>query len=322
MAALPVNITKKMNYDLIALGETMIALAPPAGESLRRADHWLVDHAGAESNTCVGLARLGLRVAWVSRLGDDAAGERILDALASEGVDTAWVRRDPQRPTGVMLKDSGAAVRYYRTGSAASVMGPEILDGVSAADARAVLVTGVTALIGEAPHAAGLALLDTARGLRIVDPNLRKGLWGSDRRAELVLPFIERCDLLLAGAGELDEILGAGGAGRAGATEGTAARPGSAEALAQRAASRGPREVVVRGATTVGALADGSWSELDIRRGAAVDPIGAGDAFNAGYIAARLSGWTVDAALRAGARCGAAVTSAPSDTAGFPRSLE
>jgi 2-dehydro-3-deoxygluconokinase len=78
----------------------------------------------------------------------------------------------------------------------------------------------------------------------------------------------------------------------------------------------------VRSATTIGALADGSWTALDIQRGAAVDPIGAGDAFNAGYIAARLGGWAVDAALAAGARCGAAVTNAPSDTAGFPRTLE
>jgi sugar/nucleoside kinase (ribokinase family) len=306
-----------MNYDLIAVGETMVALAPPAGESLRRASRWLADHAGAESNTCVGLARLGLKAAWVSRLGGDAAGDRILDALASEGVDTAWVQRDPKRPTGLMLKEPGAGVRYYRTGSAASVMGPEILDSVPVAGARAVLVTGVTALIGEAPHAAALALLDAARGLRIVDPNLRHGLWGSENRAMRVLPLTERCDLLLAGEDELDEILGAGGAGGARAVGGA----GSSEALARRAAARGPREVVVRGVTTIGALADGSWSELAIRRDAAVDPIGAGDAFNAGYIAARLTGRSVDAALRAGARCGAAVTGAMSDTSAFPRTL-
>ena len=77
----------------------------------------------------------------------------------------------------------------------------------------------------------------------------------------------------------------------------------------------------MRSATTIGALADGSWTARDIRRGAAVDPIGAGDAFNAGYIATRLRGGTVDAALRAGARCGAAVTNAMSDTAAFPRTL-
>jgi 2-dehydro-3-deoxygluconokinase len=304
-----------MSYDFVALGETMIALAPAHGTSLRTATSLLVDHAGAESNTAVGLARLGLRTAWVSSLGDDAAGARILDALSKESVDTRWVRRDPRRPTGMMLKDPDAGVRYYRTGSAASAMGPDILDGVPVADAAAVLVTGVTALIGDAPHAAGLALLSAARGLRIVDPNLRFGLWGSDRRRELVRPFIERCDLLLAGDAELAEIVGAGTAGRAGET----GDAGSDAELARLASALGPREVVVRGAGSIGVLADGSWTAIDIRRDAAVDPVGAGDAFNAGYIAVRIRGGTIDAALRSGVRCGAAVTTSVSDTAAFPR---
>jgi 2-dehydro-3-deoxygluconokinase len=298
-----------MAYDLIALGETMMALAPRPGESLRRAATLHVDHAGAESNTCVGLARLGFRVAWVSRLGEDAAGDRILDALAAEGVDTRWVRRDGERPTGMMLKDPDAGVRYCRTGSAASRLNPGDLAEVPAGDARAVLVTGVTALIGPQPHAAGLALLSAARGLRIVDPNLRAGLWGSDRRGELVWPFLERCDLLLAGDAELEELLGVG----------DTAVP---ETLARRTAARGPREVVVRGAATIGALAeDGSWRTLDIRRHAAVDSIGAGDAFNAGYTAVRLRGGPLEEALHAGIHCGAAVTTAMSDTSAFPRTL-
>jgi len=296
--------------DLIAIGETMIALAPPPGESLRTATAWLVDHAGAESNTCVGLARLGLQVAWVSRLGVDAAGDRILDALAREGVELRWVRRDPRRPTGVMIKEPAAGVRYYRSGSAASMLAPEDLADVPLSDARAVLVTGVTALIGPQPHAAGLALLSAAASrapLRIVDPNLRDGLWGSERRVELVMPFVERCDLLLTGERELAELLG---------------ESNDVKTLARRAAARGPREIVVRAPAIVGALdADGAWYELDVRRDLAVDPIGAGDAFNAGYIAVRLRGGTIDEALRAGARCGAAVTTAVSDTAAFPRHL-
>src|SRR5262245_32565629 len=287
-----------MPLDLIALGETMIALAPPAGASVRTAAQLLVDHAGAESNTCVGLARLGFRVAWVSRLGADAAGDRILDALAAEGpgsIDTQWVRRDASRPTGLMIKEPDAGVRYYRTASAASEMSPDDLTNVPVAEARAVLVTGVTALIGPQPHAAGLALLTKARGMRIVDPNLRKGLWGSDRRAELVRPFVENCDLLLTGAQELGELIG----------------EGAPDAMARRAADRGPREVVVRDAASIGVLAGGAWQTLDIRREGAVDPIGAGDAFNAGYIAVRLRGGSIEEALRNGVRCGVAVISSP-----------
>src|SRR6187455_1195408 len=101
-----------MEHDLIALGETMLALSPPAGESLRTAATLAIDHAGAESNTCVGLARLGLQVAWISRLGTDAAGDRVIDAIRHEGVDVQWVERDAERSTGLMLKNPGAGVHY------------------------------------------------------------------------------------------------------------------------------------------------------------------------------------------------------------------
>jgi len=185
-------------------------------------------------------------------------------------------------------------------------MTPDDLGDVPVADARAVLVTGVTALIGPGPQATALALLSRAHGLRIVDPNLRAGLWGSDRRAELVRPLIDRCDLLLTGGPELAELYG----------------DGDPRTLAGRVASRGVREVVVRDAAAVAALAGSEWYTLDITRDSAVDPIGAGDAFNAGYIAVRLRGGTIDDALRAGARCGAAVTRAVSDTAAFPRSID
>jgi len=293
-----------MIWDLIALGETMAAFTPSPGQSWQSASEALVDHAGAESNTCVGLARLGLQVAWVSRLGLDGPGDRILDALRAERVDTRFVRRDETCPTGIMLKDRGV-VRYYRSQSAASRINPQDLDGVPVGTARAVLVTGVTALIGPEPQAAGLALLARAGGIRIVDPNLRAGLWGSARRVELVRPFIEHCDLLLGGVAEFTELFDATGD----------------QPLARRAAECGPREVVVRGADRVGAMRDGQWWTLEITRRDAVDPIGAGDAFNAGYIAVRLRGGSIDAALSAGVRCGDAVTTAPSDTSAFPRTL-
>jgi 2-dehydro-3-deoxygluconokinase len=293
-------------YDLVAVGEAMLAFAPPAGEDFRTCRTVQVDHAGAESNTCVGLARLGFRVAWVSRLGCDAAGDRIFSALSAEGVDTQWVVRDPARATGLMIKHPTAGVQYYRRESAASALSPADLAGVPVAEARAVLVSGVTALIGPEPHAAGLALLSSARGFRIVDPNLRRGLWGSSRRAELVTAFVDRCDILLGGASELEELVGGS----------------DIETIARRCAVRSPREVVVRDVDRVHALTpDGEWIGIDIRRDAAIDPIGAGDAFNAGYVAVRLRGGSVDEAIRAGVRCGAAVTASASDTAGFPRTL-
>jgi 2-dehydro-3-deoxygluconokinase len=291
-------------YDLIALGETMATFCPPPGIALCNTTNLIVDHGGAESNTCVGLARLSFQVAWISKLGSDPLGDQVLEALQKEGLDTQWVIRDDARPTGIMVKDPvNGRVHYYRAGSAASTLSPQDLERVPVSEARAVLVTGITALIGADPKSAAIAMLEGARGLRVVDPNFRRGLWGSDRRVELVLPLIERCDLVLASERELTEIFGQ-------------AEP---KELARRCAQRGPREVVVRCDDRIGVLRKPSeWTELAIKSEPTSDPMGAGDAFNAGYIASFLVGKQIDEALRFAVHCGRAVALSTGDTAGFP----
>ena len=285
-------------YDVIALGETMLSLVAGDG-TLETATRFVATHGGAESNACVALARAGLRVSWVSRLGDDAAGHRVRAALQAEGVDLSWVATDRVRPTGVMLRDTAGGVSYLRASSAASALDVRDLDDVPVADARAVLVTGITAMLGHGPQRAAIALLDRAAGLRVVDPNLRPGLWGSDRDAELIGPLIARCDLLLGGETEL----------------GTFAA-GTGEALARACARLGPREVVItRGSAGAAALdPDGTYREQPPVPASERDPVGAGDAFNAAYLGARLDGRDVPDALKAASIAGAAAAATFGDT--------
>jgi 2-dehydro-3-deoxygluconokinase len=130
-----------MEHDLIGLGETMLALSPPAGESLRTAATLAIDHAGPESNTCVGSgsARSPGRLDQPPRHRRGGRPRHRRDSPRS--VDVQWVERDAERSTGLMLKNPGAGVHYYRRHSAASAMGPALLDAVPVASARAVLVT-------------------------------------------------------------------------------------------------------------------------------------------------------------------------------------
>jgi 2-dehydro-3-deoxygluconokinase len=288
--------------DVIALGETMRSIIA-VREPTRGRPVSFATHGGAESNACVALARLGFGAAWVSRLGTDDAGDRVLEALRACGVDLRWVRRDPERPTGWMFREtSGAPPVYERAGSAASALEPSDLEGVPVEQASAVLVTGITAMLGEGPQRAAITLLERAEGLRVVDPNLRRGLWGSDRARELVLPLVERADLLLGGEHELAELVGGPG-GRA---------------LAERCQELGPREVVLkRGAGGAAALTSRAWVEHLPTPRPDLDPVGAGDAFNAGYLAARLSGASVEEGLERGARSGADVASTIGDTGSF-----
>jgi 2-dehydro-3-deoxygluconokinase len=285
-------------FDLIALGETMLSLVAVDG-GLDGATSFRATHGGAESNACAALARRGLRAAWVSRLGADVAGDRVRAGLSAAGVDLSWVRTDPGRPTGLMLRDRSGGVAYWRAGSAASALTPEDLEGVPLEAARAVLVTGITAMLGAGPQRTAVAFLERAGGLRGVDPNLRRGLWGSDRAVELITPLLARCDVLLGGESEL-----------------RAFADGDGPALARACAALGPREVVVkRGAGGAAALdRQGRWHEHEGRPSEEVDPVGAGDAFDAAYLAARTEGADVPEALEAGASAGASVAASLGDT--------
>ena len=308
-----------MSFDLIALGEAMLTLSAPSGGSLEDTRVLEKSHACAESNTCVGAARLGLRTAWISRLGEDPPGRYVRAAVAAEGVDVSWVTVDPDRPTGLMLKDVQAGrVYYYRGQSAATHLSGADLDAVPVSEARAVLVTGVTALISDSAQCAAVSLLERARGLRVVDPNLRDGLWGSARARELVLPLVERADVVLGGEHELHTLFSGG------TTFSTGGRPRTTGSTTlgtfARAAGDRPCIVVARRGRD-GAVArdlDGSMHSVALDPVPDVDPRGAGDAFNAGYIAATLAGLNLDESLRVAARCGAAVAGQLGDTAGAP----
>lgn len=286
-------------FDVVALGETMLSLIAEDGP-MATATSFHATHGGAESNACVALARAGLRVAWVSRLGDDHAADRIRAALEREGVDLRWVVTDPERPTGAMFRDREGGLAYLRTGSAASALDARDLDDVPVQQARAVLVTGITAMLGAGPQRAAIELLDRATGLRMVDPNLRPGLWGSDRATDLIRPLVRRCDILIGGEHELGVI--APGVG--------------VEEIARACAALGPAEVVVkRGAGGLAALGpDGQWREHPAVPAVEHDPVGAGDACNAAYLAARLDGADITDALKAGAVAGAAAASVLGDT--------
>jgi 2-dehydro-3-deoxygluconokinase len=290
--------------DVLAIGETMFSLVALDGP-LDEATSFHATHGGAESNTCVALTRLGTSAAWVSRVGTDPPGDRIMALLGREGVHLSWVKRDLDRPTGLMLRDTLGTVRYYRAGSAASALSPDDLEEVPVEDARAVFGTGITPLLGRDPGRAVRALFRRARGTRALDLNLRKGLWGSDRAVALIEPLLRSCDLVFGGADEL------------GAFEDAP----TAEVLARAFARRGPREVVVKGGSSgAGALdPEGRWHEVAPASVEDVDPVGAGDAFDGGYLHARLAGAEVPEALIEGARCGAAVASTIGDADGVPR---
>jgi 2-dehydro-3-deoxygluconokinase len=271
--------------------------------------------AGAESNVAIGIRRLGVPAAWIGRLGNDEVGDLIERELRAEGV-RAVVRRD-DAPTGLMLKTARAGdlttVSYYRSGSAGSRLGPEDLDEDLIAGAAVLHVTGITPALGERPAAAVRTAIGYARAHGVpvsLDVNYRAALWDTVTAGRVVRELAEQADVLFAGENEVPVLTGDH-------------RVREPLDLARRLSDLGPREVLVkRGAQGCVALVDGQPYRRDAIAVRSVDPVGAGDAFVAGYLAELVAGRPVGARLDTAVAAGAFAVTVTGDWEGLPTRAE
>ena len=296
--------------SVVTLGETMVSLAAEEAGPLRYASRFRRRLAGAESNVAIGLARLGTSTGWVSRVGDDEFGEYVCSTLRGEGVDVSQVERDPDRPTGMMVKElrpvGKSRVWYYRSGSAASALSPEVLPTAYLRRARHLHLTGITPALSPECADAALSAARTvvqAGGTFSFDVNLRKQL-GVDDPASLFRPFIHIADFLFLGLDEAEQLF----------------QTQDSEAIKRELISLDRPAVVLKlGARGARAYSseEGRWIDASGYAVPVVDEVGAGDAFAAGYLAATFRGCPVEDALRIANAAGALTTTVPGDTEGF-----
>lgn len=295
----------------ICLGEAMIMLAGETGTPLEEIETFRRSVGGAECNVAGGLAALGVSTGWISRLGADGFGLHVLHDLRSRGVDVGGVEDDPARPTGLYVKSTmngRTQMHYYRSGSAAAAMDAAFLDRPAVrsrlAGAELVHTTGITAAISAtaAEMLERLATLRDTLGFTLsVDLNWRPALWRDADPAPL-WRVLRAADIVLIGA---DEALAFAGT----------SDPGELRALL------GPRSTIVVKSDAHVALAlepDGRSTEVSALTVEVVEPVGAGDAFAAGYLAGTLQGLPMKQRLRLGHLSAAAVLVVPNDHAAPP----
>ncbi|HEX2133067.1 MAG TPA: sugar kinase [Actinophytocola sp.] len=278
-----------------------MALFVPAEDGPPERVHtWTRTVGGAESNVACHLAGLGVTAAWVSAVGDDAFGRAVVDFVAGYGVDVSRVRVDPTRPTGLYVKESdasGSPVRYYRRGSAASGMGPALLADLPTTGMRVVHTSGITPALSDTCLALMRELVAAPRThLLAFDLNWRPALWAG-RDTAVLRELAAAADLVLVGADEAETVWGVG------------------DPVGIRAILPEPATLVVkqaeRGATLIERDPATGTDRLPVFQPAlrvdVVEPVGAGDAFAAGYLAATLDGAPPAHRLRAGHLQAAAV---------------
>src|SRR3712207_1589387 len=172
---------------VVTAGETMVLGVPARPGRLRHAPGLELKIGGAESNVAIALSRLGISAGWMSLIGDDEPGRLVLDRVRGEGVDTSMVRRVPDHPTGLYLREQvgqETRVYYYRRGSAASIMSEGTFDPQYLRGAEFLHLTGITPALSAACRGFVLWAAREARGggTRVsFDVNFRSKLWSAAR---------------------------------------------------------------------------------------------------------------------------------------------
>jgi 2-dehydro-3-deoxygluconokinase len=303
--------------DVITYGEAMAMFVAAETGALAGVGQFTKRIAGADLNVAIGLSRLGFKVGYMSRVGDDSFGQYVRDTLTREGIDGSCVTTDVRYPTGFQLKsknDDGSdpAVEYFRKGSAASHLSLDDYVPGYVLPARHLHLTGVAPAISASSRELAFHLAREMRqaGKTIsFDPNLRPTLWPSrEAMAAALNKLATFADWVLPGISE-GEIL-------TGYTK--------AEDIAQFYLDRGAKGVVVKlgaqGAYYRTATDSGVVEAQRVEK--VVDTVGAGDGFAVGVVSALLEGRTLPQAVARGNRIGALAIQVIGDSEGLPTRTE
>lgn len=303
-----------MTPNLVTFGEAMAVLSSPNTGPLRHAPNLNLGVAGAEATVAIGVHRLGGRAVWVGRVGDDEFGQLVRMTLAGQGLPRDNVLLDEEASTALMVKERRSGVRtrvsYYRRDSAGSRLRPEDVDDELVRTAGVLHLTGITPALSASAREATRCAADAALGAGVpisFDLNYRSALWNPDDAARVLRPLVASSTVLFATEDEARLLVD-------GATP---------EELARALAALGPREVVVKlGKRGAVAFADGQLITVPPCPTVVVDPVGAGDAFAAGYLAILLEAGSIEQRLDAAAAAGAFAVAVSGDWEGLPSRAE
>lgn len=273
---------QQQNWDVLTFGETMLRLHPDFGSLLEDADTLHLRVAGSESNMAVALARLGVRVAWGSRLPNSGPGRRISGEMRRWQVDVSQVIWEPEHVgrAGLFYVEYGSAPRpttvlYDRANSSASHLQPGDISTEALAATRLLHLSGITPALGSSCAAFTKDALARAAEIGVFitfDVNYRSRLWGAtEARTTLqeLMPYINLLICTEEDAGILYGLVGEAG-----------------DVVKALCSTTGVTAAVLTcgGSGAFALSGDSACHAPGLSLGHTVDRLGAGDAFAAGVL--------------------------------------
>jgi len=282
----------------IGIGEILIDfISMKKGVRVRDSPGFYKFPGGAPANTTVGIARLGYPAGFITKVGDDEFGYFLVDVLKKNNVDTSQVKYSKEARTAlafVSIDEHGErSFEFYRHPAADQLLRPEEISEDYIKRGK-MLHFGSVGLAVEPSRSAHLQAIKYAKkhGLYIsFDPNIRENLWPDPTiMKDVILDFVKYADIFLPSEEEVITLFG------------------SIDNCVQTLTKYGVKIIVIKqGARGATAFVERKKIYQPSYKTGVESTVGAGDAFNAGFLYSLLKGFSIEEALDNGAACAARV---------------
>lgn len=284
--------------DVVSIGETMVMFDPDRNGRLRTVESFHRFAGGAENNTLVGISRLGHKSKMISFMGDDEFGRYLIMCMRAEGLDVSHIKMLEDGQTGIffvernIMEDCNSF--YYRGDSAMHKFSPDYVKGEMFGDAKILYITGITPLISDSCADAVNKAVEIAkgRGMKVaIDPNIRLKMASIDKIRKLIKPLIQQCDYVFPNDAELRLLY----------------PDRTEEEAADELIENGAEVVVVKKGENGAEAYTGKDKHIieSYKLREIASTMGAGDAFNAGFISGILDKDDINMCLKKACAMGA-----------------
>ncbi len=292
-------------YDVVTFGEAMVRLSPPHFQRLEQTQSLEVHVGGAELNVAVGVTRLGMKCAWISKLPKNALGYMIRGRAQAFGVDCSHIVWSDKGRAGLYFAEFGASPRassvlYDRANSAISMIQPGEVDWPKVFNgSKHFHMSGITpALSASATQTTAEALKAAKKAGCTVsyDLNYRKKLWTPAEAKKIQEPMMADVDILITTEEDTNVVFGI--------------KEKDYEAVAEKLAQTFKFKIVAITLREDLSVLRNTWTAIAYQDGKIhkdkgydveiVDRVGAGDSFTAGF----LYGWVKEKDVEKGVRYG------------------
>ncbi len=274
------------NTDIITIGESLIEMS--CESSLAVSENFRRSYGGDTLISAIAALKMGAKVGYITKIGNDSFGEYLLDAWQSEGLDTSQIKL-ANGPNGIYFVgkgDDGHQSVYYRRKTAASQLSIEDIDFDYIRSSKLVYATGLVQSLSLSCREVIKEVFEFAKEngiLAAYDINFSKNVWSEDEAREAFEEVVQYIDIIFLNTKDDIPAL---------------FNLETCDNIIKKLSDNGIKTIIIKQAQGIYACSGGNCINLPYLSANKIDSTGAEAAFNGAFLSFMLQGYDLNTSLK------------------------